>query len=189
MWCLIITIYRQLYRWFSDVHIGSDFGDSYRRKKHNSKSLSCVSLWRWWSWRSSRAMGGGLIQGLTRFSVCDLYSISCFKLKFVWFTNYWDNVLFEFMTVCMKMQKIGIIFPFKKNPEPCMRARTSMALGDRTKNNTAGACVPYPYGEPAPGVVYDAARAGGGSARPRRSNRICRAACLFARFPPSGWRL
>jgi hypothetical protein len=53
---------------------GLDVGDYCR---HNNKSSSRVSLWRWWSWSSSRVTGGGSMQELKRLSAHVLfYSIS-----------------------------------------------------------------------------------------------------------------
>lgn len=72
---------------------------------------------------------------------------------------------------------------------PCMSMR---ALGDRTKNNAAGACVPYPYAyaygdESPPGVVYDAARAGGRELSPARTTRVPRPRLRARAGKPASW--
>jgi hypothetical protein len=44
-----------------------------RRKKRIGKFLSCASLWRWWSWSSSRVTSGGSIQELKKLSARVLF--------------------------------------------------------------------------------------------------------------------
>jgi hypothetical protein len=131
MWCLIINLYRQLYRLSSGTHTGSDFGDYCRKKKHSSKSSSCASLWRMWPWSSLRVTGGGSMQELKRLSARVLfYSISLFgwRLFELQIVAGWCNNWVIRLYAC-KCKRAKQCFHFQKKHEYLLLKHTPNSVG------------------------------------------------------------